>query len=148
MSLSVLPLLPSPEGELLAGVGPLAPAQAAWHTAEDLVEVRSEPLVEPVVDDGVDAGVGHGQPVEAEVDVADVRVGGDGWIVVGVDEVDVIRSPAHHEYHDHHSEHLDDLLLVVPALGEGRLGHQQPEGGLVATPQVSPHLSAAFGRDL
>ena len=55
-------------------------------------------------------------------------------------EVDVVRGPAHHEDHCGEGKHLDDLLLVVPALGEGRLGHQQPQGGLVATPQVSPHL--------
>ena len=55
--------------------------------AEDLVEIASElPAqsrqddqthsvegpVHPVVDDGVDAGLAHGQPVEQQVDVADV----------------------------------------------------------------------------
>ena len=66
-------------------------------------------MVHPVVDDGVDAGVGHGQPVEAQVDVADVGHLGDGGVVVGVDEVDVIGGPAHHEDAHHHSKHLHQL---------------------------------------
>ena len=72
--------------------------------------------------------------------MSDVVVGRDGGIVVGVDEVDMIRGPAHDEDDDDESEHLDDLLLVVPALGEGGLGHQQPQGALVSAPEVSPHL--------
>ena len=60
--------------------------------------------------------------------------------MVGVYEVDMVGCPAHHEDHDHNCEHLHDLLLVVPALGEGSLGHQQPQGGLVPTPQVASHL--------
>ena len=50
-----------------------------------------------VVDDGVDASVGHGQPVEEEKDVANVGLPCNGWIVVRVDEVDMIRCPANHE---------------------------------------------------
>ena len=66
-------------------------------------------LVHPVVDDGVDTGVGHGQPVEGEVDVADVGDLGDGGVVVGVDEVDVVWRPADHEDTHHHGEHLHYL---------------------------------------
>ena len=100
----------------------------------DLVEIRSEPLVHPVVDDGVDTGVGHGQPVEGEIDVANVGVGSDVRVVVGVDEVDVVGSPAHHEYEDDEGEHLHDLLLVIPALGHRGLRHQQSQGRLVSSP--------------
>ena len=49
---------------------------------------------------------------------------GDGGVVVGEDEVDVVGGPAHHEDHCGEGEHLDDLLLVAPALGEGGLGHE------------------------
>ena len=66
-------------------------------------------LVHPVVDDGVDTGIGHGQPVEGEVDVADVGYLGDGGVVVGVDEVDVVGRPADHEDTHHHGEHLHYL---------------------------------------
>ena len=100
----------------------------------DLVEIRSEPLVHPVVDDGVDTGVGHGQPVEGEIDMANVGVGSDVRVVVGVDEVDVVGGPAHHEYEDDEGEHLHDLLLVIPALGHRGLRHQQSQGGLVSSP--------------
>ena len=66
-------------------------------------------LVHPVVDDGVDTGVGHGQPVEGEVDVADVGDLGDVGVVVGVDEVDVVGRPADHEDAHHHGKHLHNL---------------------------------------
>ena len=36
--------------------------------------MAAEPRVHPVVDHRVDAGVGHGQPVEREVDVADMFI--------------------------------------------------------------------------
>ena len=42
--------------------------------AKDLVEVGPEPPVHHVVDDRVDTGVGHRQPVEREVHVANVRL--------------------------------------------------------------------------
>ena len=42
--------------------------------AKDLVEVSPEPPVHHVVDDRVDTGVGHRQPVEREVHVANVRL--------------------------------------------------------------------------
>ena len=63
--------------------------------------------------------------------------------MVGEDEVDVVGGPAHHEDHCGEGEHLDDLLLVAPALGEGGLGHEQAEGGLVAGPEVAAHLGVA-----
>ena len=47
-------------------------ADAVGDAAENLVKVRPEPPVHHVVDDRVDAGVGHCQPVEREVHVADV----------------------------------------------------------------------------
>ena len=98
-----------------------------WDTTKDLIEIGPEPSVHPVVDDGVDASVGHGQPVEAKVDVANVAVAGDGGVVVAVDEVDVIGGPAHHEDHHDAGEHLDNLLLVVLGLGEGGLGNQKTQ---------------------
>ena len=63
--------------------------------------------------------------------------------MVREDEVDVVRGPAHHEDHRGEGEHLDDLLLVVPALGEGCLGHQEAEGRLAACPEVATHLGVA-----
>ena len=41
--------------------------------------------------------------------MADVGYPGDLGVVVGVDEVDVIGSPAHHEDPHNHREHLDKL---------------------------------------
>ena len=46
--------------------------------------------------------------------------------MVREDEVDVVRGPADHEDDCGEGEHLDDLLLVVPALGQGGLGHLEP----------------------
>ena len=83
--------------------------QVVGHTAQDLVEVGSEPGVHDVVDDGVDAGVGHGQPVEEEEDVPDVGLPSYGGVVVGVDEVDVVGGPAYHEDQDNTSEHFYNL---------------------------------------
>ena len=41
--------------------------------------------------------------------MADVGDGGDVRVVVGVDEVDVVGSPAHHEDPHNHREHLHQL---------------------------------------
>ena len=60
-------------------------------------------------------------------------------------EVDVVGGPANHEDHCGEREHLDDLLLVVPALGEGCLGHPEVQGGLGARPEVAAHLGVAHG---
>ena len=91
-------------------------------------------------------------------DVGDPR---DLRVVVGVDEVDVVGGPAHHEDPDHHREHLHKLphtlykvmetkhshshpLLVLPALDECRVGgHAGDGGGGVAVPQVESHLEVA-----
>ena len=63
--------------------------------------------------------------------------------MVREDEVDVVRRPADHEDHRGEGEHLDNLLLVIPALGEGRLGHQEAERGLAPGPEVTAHLGVA-----
>ena len=105
---------PFPKGALHVIIFHSPPGgSCSWHVArqeeENHVEVISESLVHPVVDDGVNTGGGHGQPVEGQVDVVDVGDPLDGGVVVGVDEVDVVGSPAHHEDPDHHREHLDQL---------------------------------------
>ena len=51
-----------------------------------------------VVDDGVDHGVCHGEPVECKKDMLNILHCHDFWIVIGVDEVSVIRKPANTEY--------------------------------------------------
>ena len=43
----------------------------APHLPEDDAERGAEPRVQPAVDEGVVAGVGHGQPVEGEVEVGE-----------------------------------------------------------------------------
>ena len=67
------------------------------------------PGVHPVIDEGIEHGVGHGQPVESQVDVLDVGLRDDLFVMVGVDEVDVVGEPAHGEDDDHHDEHFDNL---------------------------------------
>ena len=66
--------------------------------------------------DWVDGAVGHGQPVEAQVDVLDVGGLHDIGTVVRVEEVAVAGEPADAEDCDHHGEHLDDPPLVPLAL--------------------------------
>ena len=66
--------------------------------------------------DWVDGAVGHGQPVEAQVDVLDVGGLHDVGAVVGVEEVAVAGEPADAEHGDDHGEHLDDPPLVPLAL--------------------------------
>ena len=78
-------------------------------TANNSFEISPESTIHPVVDDGVDAGVGHGQPVEEEVDVPNVFICGDGGIVVGVYEVDVVGSPTHYKSQNNYSKHFDNL---------------------------------------
>ena len=44
--------------------------------------------------------------------MADVGDLGDGGVVVGVDEVDMVGGPAHHKYEDNHSEHQHHLAMA------------------------------------
>ena len=64
----------------------------------------------------------------------------DGWVVVGEYKINVVWGPTHHENDHNKGKHLDNFLLVIPALGHGRLGHQQSQGGLVSGPEVTSHL--------
>ena len=102
-----------------------------------------EAPIHPVIDERIDASLTHCQPVEEKVDVADVGDGGDLRVVVGVDEVDVVGGPAHHEDDHHQRQHLHDLHLVAAAPGEGglALARHQTQGGLVA--EVARHLHVA-----
>ena len=74
------------------------------------------PLVHGVIDQRVDTAVGHGQPVEPEIDMLDVGEGHDGGLVVGVDEVDVVREPTNTEDRNDDNKHLDYSSFVLPAL--------------------------------
>ena len=56
-------------------------------------------------DDRVDGRVGHGEPEGGQEEVLGVGLGEDGGVVVGVDEVGVVRQPAHAEHDQHHHEH-------------------------------------------
>ena len=115
-----------------------------YNIAMDLVEIGSEPLVHPVVDDGVDTGVGHGQPVEGEIDVANVGVGSNVRVVVGVDEVDVVGGPAHHEDPHHHCEHLHQLRHTQLVLVAGVHREGQMEGSLIWGANVKIYLCSAL----
>lgn len=67
-------------------------------------------VVHPVVDYWVDHGVGHGKPIEGEVEVRDVGAEGDRAVVVSVDEVAMVGQPADSEDgndSDEHSNHLE-----------------------------------------
>lgn len=69
------------------------------------------PGVHPVVNERVDHGVGHGEPVEGQEEVLHVLGEGDRTVVVRVDEVGVVRQPAHREDQhddDEHPHHLDN----------------------------------------
>ena len=90
--------IPQPTPEIIEGLTLFTP-------------VRRIPGVHPVVDEWVEHGVGHGEPVEAEVDVLDVGLAADLDVVVGVDEVHVVGQPAHREDDHHHDEHLHHLRI-------------------------------------
>ena len=80
---------------------------------KNLLEICPESCIHPVVDDGVDAGVGHSQPVEEEVDVADVGLPCDSGVVVGIYEVDVVGCPAYDEYQYHYAKHFYNLKCTI-----------------------------------
>ena len=56
-------------------------------------------------DDRVDSRVGHGQPEGSEEEMLGVRLREYGGVVVRVEEVGVVRQPAHSEHDQHHHEH-------------------------------------------
>ena len=67
------------------------------------------PDIFPIVDDRIDHGVGHGKPVEEEIDVLYEGFVDDGVVMVGVDEVHVIRQPANAEDGNDDHEHFYHL---------------------------------------
>ena len=91
--------------------------------------------------------------------MADIGHLGDGGVVVGVDEVDVVGGPAHHEDGDNYSEHLHQLvklfnlvivslpftysLFVLPAFNHCGVRWNGGHGLGVPTPEVYPHLQVA-----
>ena len=58
---------------------------------------------------GVDHGVRHRAPVEPEEDVLNVLHVHHLRVVVGVDEVGVVRKPADAKYQEHNQNHYDNL---------------------------------------
>jgi len=80
------------------------------------------PGVHPVVNERVDHGVGHGEPVEGQEEVLHVLGEGDRAVVVRVDEVGVVRQPAHGEdqhdddEHPHHLKHTNQTTLFLSFL--------------------------------
>ena len=68
-----------------------------WKTEENFVEICSEFRIHPVVDNGIDTRICHCKPVKEEVEVSNVSSFGDGRFMKDDDEVDMVRSPAHHE---------------------------------------------------
>lgn len=78
--------------------------------------MRDSPGIHPVIYYGVNHGVRHRQPIERQVHMLDVSASGDGIVVVGVDEVTVIRQPAEGEYrYDYykHSNYLEGRVNCV-----------------------------------
>lgn len=72
-------------------------------------EQKIVPGVHPVVNERVDHRVGHGEPVEGEEEVLHVLGVRHRAVVVRVDEVGVVRQPAHREDQhddDEHPHHL------------------------------------------
>ena len=92
-------------------------------------------MVHAVVDERVDHCVGHGEPVEGEVEVLHVAGGGDLAEVVRVDEVAVVRQPAHGEDGHDHEEHAHH-----PASRRLPLRHR-----VAHAPQLAPHAPVAHG---
>lgn len=69
------------------------------------------PVVHPTVNDGVVHRVGHGEPIDEQVDVLNVLRVGDLGHVRGDDEVRVEGQPADRENKHHHDHHLHNLQL-------------------------------------
>ena len=80
------------------------------------------PGVHKAVDDGVVERVGHGQPVDKQVDLLDVGLVADAVVHLHHDEVGVVGQPAQAENHHHRHHHFYHLC-------ERTKCHQQHESG-------------------
>ena len=76
-----------------------------WHSCK--------PGVHPTVNDGIVHRVGHGQPVNGQIELLDVSGRVNGRFVPRNDEVDVIGQPAHGEDGHHHHHHLHHLNATI-----------------------------------
>ena len=72
-------------------------------------KVRRIPGVHPIVDQGIDHGIGHGEPIEGQVQVLHVLVGDQFTVNVRVHKVSVVRQPADGEQHHNHNKHPNHL---------------------------------------
>lgn len=78
-----------------------------------------QPAVHPVVDDGVDHRIGHGQPVDGQVNGLHVVSGYDLVVVIRVHEEQVVGQPADGEDQNDDNEHSHYLK------SRGRVSHQE-----------------------
>ena len=78
------------------------------------------------INDRIEGRVGHGEPEEGQEHVLGVGLGGDVRIVV-VDEVGVVRQPAHPEHDQNHNEHDADLGTLRLSINKLRLSMKQEQ---------------------
>jgi hypothetical protein len=67
------------------------------------------PSIHKVVDDWVDHGVGHGEPVESEVDVLNSWTGNNIFVVICVEKVAMIWKPTQSEHDNNRDKHFHKL---------------------------------------
>ena len=67
------------------------------------------PSVHPVIDERIEHGISHSKPIKSKVDVLDHRHSDNLFVVVCVNEVDVIWEPTDGKDDNDHDEHFDNL---------------------------------------
>ena len=78
-----------------------------------------EPPIHCVVDEGVDRGIGHGKPIEGQVDMFDEGTLDDGVVMEYIEKIDIVWQPADTKGQEDEHKHLDNLLLVLLSPGQG-----------------------------
>lgn len=69
------------------------------------------PCIHKIIDNGIDHWISHGQPVECQVHVLNVRHRNDAFVVVSIQEIEVVWKPAQAKENHHREEHLHQLEI-------------------------------------
>ena len=76
-------------------------------------QLKNSPGVHPIVYNRINHCICHGQPVKSKEDMRYILKFDDGFVMVIINEVSVIRKPTNTKYNHYYQEHFHDLESIL-----------------------------------